>query len=96
MFNMFTLAQGRLVQQEIESPAMLADAQPVWVDLELHMPVEKGWIAAHFGLTIPDNIVDDDLEESARATRDRPTPAGHLPAARGSRSLAVPAGPGPA
>ena len=27
---------------------------------------EKGWIAQHFGLTIPQDAVDDDLEESAR------------------------------
>ncbi len=66
MLNVFTLAQGRLVQQEITSPDMLAGVQPVWVDLESPMAIEKGWIAAHFGLTIPDNIVDDDLEESAR------------------------------
>ena len=66
MLNVFTLAQGRLVQQEITSPDMLAGVQPVWVDLESPMAIEKGWIAAHFGLMIPDNIVDDDLEESAR------------------------------
>ena len=66
MLNVFTLAQGRLVQQEIESPQTLAAESPVWVDLELPSPMEKGWIAARFGLTLPDNIVDDDLEESAR------------------------------
>ena len=66
MLNVFTLAQGRLVQQEIASPDMLTGVQPVWVDLESPMAIEKGWIATHFGLTIPDNIVDDDLEESAR------------------------------
>jgi magnesium transporter len=27
---------------------------------------EKAWVARQFGLTIPENIVDDDLEESAR------------------------------
>ena len=66
MLNVFTLAQGRLVQQEIESPDTLAHEAPVWVDLEAPSPMEKGWITARFGLTIPDNIVDDDLEESAR------------------------------
>ena len=66
MLNVFTLTQGKLVQQEIAHPAQLADVRPVWVDLESPLAVEKGWIAAHFGLTIPDNIVDDDLEESAR------------------------------
>ncbi len=66
MLNVFTLAQGRLVQQEIDSPDILDDAQPVWVDLEAPSPMEKGWISARFGLDIPDNIVDEDLEESAR------------------------------
>ncbi|MDO8376357.1 MAG: magnesium/cobalt transporter CorA [Aquabacterium sp.] len=66
MLNVFTLAQGRLVQQEIESPDVLAQALPVWVDLDSPSAMEKGWITARFGLTIPDNIVDDDLEESAR------------------------------
>jgi magnesium transporter len=66
MLNVFTLAQGRLVQQEIDSPAALATAAPVWVDLESPSPMEKGWMRSRFGLTIPDDIVDDDLEESAR------------------------------
>ena len=66
MLNVFTLAQGRLVQQEIDSAQSLTSESPVWVDLESPSPMEKGWIAARFGLTLPDNIVDDDLEESAR------------------------------
>ena len=66
MLNVFALANGRLVQEEIESPDALARTSPVWVDLESPSPMEKGWIAARFGLTLPDNIVDDDLEESAR------------------------------
>jgi magnesium transporter len=66
MLNVFTLASGRLFQEEIESAAALAHVQPVWVDLEAPTPEEKGWIAGRFGLTIPEDIVDDDLEESAR------------------------------
>lgn len=66
MLNVFALAQGRLVQEEIEDAEALARAQPVWVDLESPSPVEKGWILSRFGLTIPEDIVDDDLEESAR------------------------------
>ena len=66
MLNVFTLAQGRLVQQEIDGPDRLTTATPVWVDLESPSSMEKGWIAARFGLSIPDDIVDDDLEESAR------------------------------
>ncbi len=70
MLNVFTLANGRLVQQEIDSLAELAAAlqrvQPVWVDLDAPTDDEKGWIAQHFGVTIPADAVDDDLEESAR------------------------------
>jgi magnesium transporter len=66
MLNVFTLANGRLFQEEIESLDALAHVQPVWVDLDAPTPEEKGWIAQHFGVTIPDDAVDDDLEESAR------------------------------
>jgi len=70
MLNVFTLDKGRLsgrlLQEEIESAADLAQVQPVWVDLEAPTAEEIGWIAGRFGLKIPDNIVDDDLEESAR------------------------------
>ncbi len=66
MLNVFTLAQGRLVQEEIESAQALTPLRPIWVDLEAPTPEEKGWISARFGLTIPSDVVDDDLEESAR------------------------------
>jgi magnesium transporter len=66
MLNVFTLVNGRLFQEEIESAAGLAAVRPIWVDLEAPTMQEKGWIAEHFGLAIPEDIVDDDLEESAR------------------------------
>jgi len=66
MLNVFTLANGRLFQEEIESAAALTSVEPVWVDMESPTPEEKGWISGRFGLGIPDDIVDDDLEESAR------------------------------
>ena len=66
MLNVFTLANGRLIQQEIESLEALAHLQPVWVDLESPSAEEKSWIRQRFNLAIPDDIVDDDLEESAR------------------------------
>ncbi|MBL8327828.1 MAG: magnesium/cobalt transporter CorA [Rubrivivax sp.] len=66
MLNVFTLASGRLFQEEIEDADALAHVQPVWVDLEAPTPEEKGWIATRFGLSIPDDVVDEDLEESAR------------------------------
>ncbi|WP_425256628.1 magnesium/cobalt transporter CorA [Rubrivivax sp. RP6-9] len=70
MLNVFALANGRLFQEEIDSPEARAAApagpRPVWVDLESPTPEEKAWVAARFGLAIPDDIIDDDLEESAR------------------------------
>src|SRR3954451_19177235 len=66
MLNVFSLANGRLFQEEIESLEALAGVRPVWVDLDAPTAEEKGWIAQHFGVTIPADAVDDDLEESAR------------------------------
>ncbi|MEO8296489.1 MAG: magnesium/cobalt transporter CorA [Burkholderiales bacterium] len=66
MLNVFTLVNGRLFQEEIDSLAGLAHVAPVWVDLEAPTADEKAWIHQRFGLLIPENIVDDDLEESAR------------------------------
>jgi len=66
MLNVFSLAHGRLVQEEIESLEALVNVQPVWVDLDAPTAQEKGWIAQYFGVAIPDDAVDDDLEESAR------------------------------
>jgi magnesium transporter len=66
MLNVFSLVNGRLFQEEIDSAQALAHVQPVWVDLEAPTSEEKGWLVGRFGLTIPDDIVDEDLEESAR------------------------------
>jgi magnesium transporter len=66
MLNVFTLVNGRLAQKEIEQADQLADVRPVWVDLESPSPEEKGWILGRFGLDIPSDAVDDDIEESAR------------------------------
>jgi magnesium transporter len=66
MLNVFTLVNGRLVQEEIDSAESLAHVRPVWVDLEAPNAEEKQWLRGRFGLTLPEDIVDDDLEESAR------------------------------
>jgi len=66
MLNVFTLANGRLAQKEIDDPQSLAQSSPVWVDLEAPSATEKRWIQSRFALSIPEDIVDDDLEESAR------------------------------
>ncbi len=70
MLNVFTLENGRLsgriFQEEVDRLDLPGRQPPVWVDMEAPTPEEKAWVARQFGLTIPDNIVDDDLEESAR------------------------------
>jgi magnesium transporter len=66
MLNVFTLANGRLMQHEIDGPAALAGLNAVWVDMEAPTPQEKGWVLARFGVAIPDDVTDDDIEESAR------------------------------
>ena len=66
MLNVFTLVNGRLHQEEIGSAGALADLRPVWVDMEAPSPEEKGWIAGRFGLVIPEDVADEDIEESAR------------------------------
>ncbi|MBX3635873.1 MAG: magnesium/cobalt transporter CorA [Rubrivivax sp.] len=66
MLNVFTLVNGRLVQLEVDGPAALAHVQPVWVDLDDPTAEEKGWVRGRFGLEIPLDAVDEDLEESAR------------------------------
>ena len=66
MLNIFTLANGRLFQEEIDSLEELARFQPIWVDLESPSPEEKRWIKQYFGLLIPEDAMDEDIEESAR------------------------------
>jgi magnesium transporter len=66
MLNVFTLANGRLTQHDIDTLPALSGLQPVWVDLESPSRDEKSWVNQRFGLAIPDDAVDDDLEESAR------------------------------
>ena len=70
MLNVFTLdtdgPRGRLLQQEIHGPHDLVRLAPIWVDLEAPTPEEKAWVSSRFGLTIPQDAVDDDIEESAR------------------------------
>ncbi|MCW5238048.1 magnesium/cobalt transporter CorA [Verminephrobacter eiseniae] len=66
MLNIFTLVNGRLFQEEIESLEELTRFQPIWVDLQAPTVEEKRWIEQHYSLSIPDNAMDDDIEESAR------------------------------
>ncbi|MCO5117238.1 MAG: magnesium transporter CorA, partial [Burkholderiaceae bacterium] len=66
MLNVFTLSNGRLFQEEIESLEELSRFQPIWVDLEEPSPEEKRWVKQYFGLSIPEDAMDEDIEESAR------------------------------
>ena len=66
MLNIFTLAHGRLVQEEIEALEELSQFQPIWVDLESPTVEEKRWIKQYYGLSIPEDAMDEDIEESAR------------------------------
>ena len=66
MLNIFTLANGRLFQEEIESLEELTRFQPIWVDLESPTIDEKRWVSQYYGLSIPEDAMDEDIEESAR------------------------------
>jgi magnesium transporter len=55
-----------LVQEEIESLEELSKFQPIWVDLESPTVEEKRWIKQYYGLSIPEDAMDEDIEESAR------------------------------
>ena len=66
MLSIFTLANGRLVQEEIESLEELSNFQPIWVDLENPTPDEKRWVSQYYSLSIPEDAMDTDIEESAR------------------------------
>ena len=66
MLNIFTLINGRLFQEEIESLEELSKFHPIWVDLENPTPEEKRWVKQYYGLSIPEDAMDEDIEESAR------------------------------
>ena len=66
MLNIFTLANGRLFQEEIESLEELSRFQPIWVDLESPTIEEKRWVKQYYDLSIPEDAMDEDIEESAR------------------------------
>ena len=59
-------AEARRVQEEIEALEELSKFQPIWVDLESPTVEEKRWIKQYYGLSIPEDAMDEDIEESAR------------------------------
>ena len=69
MLNLFALDNGRLKGGLVLEPldhVEIGPPGPIWVDLEAPTDAEKNWITARFGLTIPDDVADEDIEESAR------------------------------
>ena len=66
MLNVFSLANGRLFQEEIDALEELSNFQPIWVDLESPTLEEKRWVKQYYGLSIPEDAMDEDIEESAR------------------------------
>ncbi len=66
MLNIFSLVSGRLVQEEIEALDELSQFKPIWVDLESPNVEEKRWIQEYYGVIIPQDATDEDIEESAR------------------------------
>src|SRR5438105_12771872 len=66
MLNIFTLANGRLFQEEIESLEGLYKFRLIWLDVESPTVEEKRWVKQYFGLSIPEDAMDEDIEESAR------------------------------
>ncbi len=73
MLNVFALENGRLKGGLVQGPldqVEIGPTGPIWVDLEAPTDAEKAWITSRFGLTIPDDVADEDIEESARFYED--------------------------
>ena len=66
MLNVFSLVNGRLYQEEIGARDELDRLTPVWVDLDAPSAQELQWVQEYYGLSIPANAMDEDIEESAR------------------------------
>ena len=62
----FEPMDGRLRHIQVDSKDVLAQTQPIWVDLLAPSREERKWIADIFGLKLPDADDLTDLEESAR------------------------------
>jgi magnesium transporter len=78
MLNVFTLVNGRLFQEEIDSYETLEKLNPIWVDLQAPSLMELRWLDRRFALKVPLDAVDADLEESARFYEDEDDEALHI------------------
>lgn len=78
MLNTFSLVNGRLHQEEIEQPQELLHANPIWVDLDAPTEEEKRWVMEQYQIRLPEDLENDDLEESARFFEDEVDGAIHI------------------
>lgn len=78
MLNVFSLENGRLCQEEIEREEDLARINPLWIDLDDPSEDEKRWVYEKYGVRFPENLTDDDLEESARFYEDEADGSLHI------------------
>lgn len=68
--KVFELHDGRLRENVISSRNELADIKPIWVDMVNPSFEERIWVAAVFGIELPDPDKLSDLESSARFYMD--------------------------
>jgi magnesium transporter len=67
MINLFTLQNGRLVQEQVEDlNELLEQHAPIWIDAIEPNDEELGWIKTAFGVSLPELEELGDLEASAR------------------------------
>ena len=67
MINLFTLQNGRLVQEQVEDlNELLEQHAPIWIDALEPNDEELGWIKTAFGVSLPELEELGDLEASAR------------------------------
>ncbi|MGE5506181.1 MAG: CorA family divalent cation transporter [Actinomycetota bacterium] len=64
--NAYELVDGRMRIVDVGCRKDMTALKPVWVDLLGTSDSERGWIARHFGLELPDPDEVTDLETSAR------------------------------
>lgn len=64
--NAYELADGRMRVVEVTCRKDFGTLRPIWIDLLNASKSERGWIARHYGLELPDPDELTDLEISAR------------------------------
>jgi len=62
----YELVDGRMRIVDVTCRSQMQGLQPIWVDVLSASKAERGWIARHFGVELPDPEDLTDLEVSAR------------------------------